>query len=222
MTDARRITAAALVVAPGLFLVSNLIHPKEFAPDNEAAQLAKIAESYQRWQAAHLISLLSLLAFAAAVAGLALLVQANVRFAAAGAAMGIAGLIGLGGALAIDGFSWGIAGEVWGKSDAYKPAAEVVLNDMQHSEWALPFYLMGVFWILGLLVLGLAAVRARLVPAWAVALLVLGAVMVGLETSIQDNVYFVIASAVLLAGGVAVALALSRGDEPHRDPVGVG
>lgn len=222
MTGERRIAAAALVVAPALFFLSNLLHPEELAVDHEAAQLAKIAEDYQRWQGAHFISLLSLLCFAVAIGALAVLVRANVRMAAAGAALGIAGLIGLGGALAIDGFSWGIAGEVWGKSDAFKPGAVEVLSDMQHSEWALPFYLLGVLWILGLLVLGLAAVRAGLVPMWTVALLVLGAVMVGLETSIQDNVYFVIASAVLLAGGIAVALALRRGDEPHGDPVGVG
>jgi hypothetical protein len=208
---ARVSTAAALVVAPALFLLSNLIHPEELAPGHEAAQLAKIAESYQRWQAAHAITLLSLLVFAAAVIGLAMVVRSNRRASWAGGALGIAGLIGLGGALAIDGFSWGIAGEVWGKSDdAGKRTAEVVLADMQHSEWALPFYLLGVLWILGVIVLAAAAARAGLVPLWAAALLGLGAIMVGLETSIQDNAYFVVASLVLLAGGAAVAASLTR------------
>ena len=212
MPDARRVTAFALVVAPALFLLSNLIHPEELAADNEPEQLAAIADAYGRWQFAHGISLVSLLVFAAAVVGLAVLVgRTNPRAGLAGGALGLAGLIGLGGALAIDGFSWGIAGEVWGKSDAAgKRVAELVLNDMQHSEWALQFYLLAVAWIVGIIVLAAAAGRARLVPMWAAALLGLGAIMVGLETSIQDNLYFVIASLVLLAGGAAVAAALMR------------
>lgn len=206
---ARGSTAAALIVAPALFLLANLIHPKEFAADHEAAQLAKIAESYSRWQAAHLISLLSLLVFAAAIVGLAMVVRANRRASWAGGALGIAGLMGLAGALTIDGFGWGIAGEVWGKSgEAGKRTAEVVLDDMQHSEWALPFYLLGVLWILGVIVLAAAAARAGIVALWAAALLGVGAIMVGLETAIQNNAYFVVASLVLLAGGVAVALGL--------------
>ena len=219
----RRLTAAALVIAPALFLLSNLLHPKEFATGHEAAQLAKIAESYQRWQAAHLITLVSLLVFAAAVVGLAVIVaRANRRASWAGGALGIAGLIGLSGALTIDGFGWGIAGEVWGRSDdAGKRAAELVLHDMQQSEWALPFYLLGVLWILGVIVLAAAAARAGIVPLWAAALLGVGAIMVGLETSIQDNVYFVIASLVLLAGGVAVAASLLRGGgAPRANPNG--
>ena len=212
---ARVSTAAALVVAPALFLLSNLLHPEEFAPDHEAAQLAKIAESYGRWQAAHVVSLVSLLVFAIAVVGLAVVVRANPRASWAGGALGIAGLIGLSGALTIDGFAWGIAGEVWGRSDdAGKRTAELVLNDLQHSEWALPFYLLAVLWILGVIVLGAAAARAGIVPLWAAALLGLGAIMVGLETSIQDNAYFVIASLVLLAGGIAMALSLLRSRAP--------
>jgi hypothetical protein len=211
---ARVSTAAALVVAPALFVLSNLIHPQELAVDHEAAQLAKIAESYTRWQVAHLITLLSLLVFAVAVVGLALVVRDNARAAWSGGALGIAGLIGLSGALTIDGFGWGIAGEVWGKSDdAGKRTAELVLNDMQHSEWALPVYLLGVLWILGVIVLAAAAGRGGLVPLWAAALLGLGAIMVGLETSIQDNAYFVVASLVLLAGGVAMAWALRQAPE---------
>ncbi|HEV2813501.1 MAG TPA: hypothetical protein VGW10_09640 [Solirubrobacteraceae bacterium] len=215
MVDERRIAAAALVVAPGLFLLSNLLHPTELATGNEPEQLAAIADDYQRWQAAHAISLASLMVFALAVAGLALLVaRSNARTARAGGALGLAGLIGLGGALAIDGFAWGIAGEVWGKSDAPgKLVAETVLDDMQHSEWALMFYLTGVLWILGMMLLSLGAARAGLVPMWAAALLILGTIMVGLETSIHSNVYFVIAAAVLLAGGIAMALHLREPPE---------
>ena len=47
-------------------------------------------------------------------------------------------------------------------------------------------------------------------PAWAGALLALGAVMAGIETAVISNAYFIAASAVLLAGGVAVAAAIAR------------
>ncbi len=210
--DERRVTAAALVAAPALFLLSNLLHPREFAPDHEAAQLAKIAEAYQRWQAAHAITFVSMLIFSVALVGLAVLVhRRDRRLGLAGGALGIAGVIGLSGVLAIDGFAWGIAGEVWGKSDdAGKRTAELVLNDLQHSEWALVFYLTPLAWIVGMLVLSLAAARTGLVPAWAGGLLALGALLVGLETAIHSNAYFVLAAAVLLAGCVAVALSLMR------------
>jgi hypothetical protein len=215
MVDERRVTAAALVVAPAIFLLANLLHPKELAPDHEAAQLAKIADAYQRWQAAHLLTLVAILVFAAAVVGLAVLVRrGDPRVGLAGGALGIAGLIGLGGVLAIDGFAWGIVGEVWARSDdAGKRTAELVLNDLQHSEWGLMFYVTPLAWIVGMVVLALGAIRTGLVPAWAGWLLALGSLLVGLEAAIRSNVYFVIAAAVLLAGGVAVALSLRQPPE---------
>ena len=210
--DERRATAAALVLGPLLFLVSNLLHPKEYATGNEPEQLASIAEAYQRWQAAHIITLLSLLVFAAAIVGLALLVvrTGDARAGWAGGALGIAGSIGLGGALTIDGFAWGIAGEVWGRSDAVgKRTAELVLADLQGSEWALPFYLTGVLWIIGLIVLAAALARRGVVPRVAAAVFGLGVLMVGLETAIQANWYFVLASVVLLVGAALVARAVA-------------
>lgn len=49
-------TAAALVVAPLLFLVDNLLHPKEVARGNEIEQVVLISQDYTRWQAAHVIT----------------------------------------------------------------------------------------------------------------------------------------------------------------------
>ena len=59
------------MVGPPLFLVDNLLHPKEYTRDHEAQQLAKIGDSYTRWQLAHTIGFLALIVFAAAVLGLA-------------------------------------------------------------------------------------------------------------------------------------------------------
>lgn len=212
MDDARRIAAGSLVLGPLLFLIANLLHPKEVATGHEAEQLGHIADAYERWQAAHLVTFFSILIFAVAVVALAVLIwPRDRRTARAGAVLGIVGLMALMGVLALDGFSWGIAGEVWARSDAAgKRTAELVLHDLQGSEWGLMFYVPGVLWILGMLVLALGAARTGLVPAWAAGLLGLGSLLVGLEGTIHSNVYFVIASVALLAGGVAVATNLAK------------
>ena len=92
--DERRIASVALVLGALLFLVANLLHPKEFATGNEAAQLAKIAENYQRWQIAHLFTFAAILLFAGgrrrprrAASG-----RATSALALAGGVLGIAGL----------------------------------------------------------------------------------------------------------------------------------
>jgi hypothetical protein len=48
-------TAAALIVAPLLLLIGNVIHPKEVGRGNELEQVGLIADAYARWQAAHVI-----------------------------------------------------------------------------------------------------------------------------------------------------------------------
>src|SRR6266540_6951941 len=68
-------TAAALIAAPLLFLVDNLLHPKEVARGNELEQMRLIADAYTRWQAAHAIGFVAILAFAPAVLGLTFLVR---------------------------------------------------------------------------------------------------------------------------------------------------
>ena len=68
-------TAAALVVAPLLFLVDNLLHPEELTRGNELEQVGLIADAYTRWQAAHVIGFLAISCSRPAVLGLAFLVR---------------------------------------------------------------------------------------------------------------------------------------------------
>src|SRR5215216_5884538 len=106
-------TAAALIVAPLLFLTDNLLHPEELTRGNELEQVGLIADAYTRWQGAHAIGFLAILAFAPAVLGLAFLVrrrQPTLGLVAGGLAM--AGVLGLAAVITIDGFAWGIAGEL--------------------------------------------------------------------------------------------------------------
>ena len=209
-SELRRITAAALVLAPALFLLDNILHPKELARGNEAEQLAEIADAYQRWQAAHAIGFVSVIVFGAAVAGLAALIYRTApRMALAGGTLAMAGLMGLAAAITIDGYTWGVLGEISARPGADPATVALALKDVQESEWSLVYYLTPVGFILGMLVLIVSAVRERLVPAWAGALLALGVLMVGTETTIISNVYFVVGAAVLLAGGAAVAWSLT-------------
>jgi len=206
----RRITAGALVLAPALFLLDNLLHPRELERGNEAKQLAEIADAYQRWQAAHAIGFLSVIVFAAVVAGLAALIYRTApRPGLAGGALAMAGLMGLAAAITIDGYTWGILGEVSARPDADPATVARALEDVQNSEWSLVYYLTPIGFILGMLVLIVSAVREQLAPAWAGALFALGLLMVGTETAIISNVYFVVGAAVLLAGGASLAWSLT-------------
>jgi Domain of unknown function (DUF4386) len=202
----RRVTAGALVLAPALFLLDNILHPKELDRGNEAEQLAEIAEAYQRWQAAHAIGFLSVIVFGVAVAGLAaLLYRSAPTPALAGGALAMAGLMGLAAAVTIDGYTWGVLGEVSARPDVDAATVQRTLEDVQGSDWSLVYYLTPLAFILGTIVLTVTAVRARLVPMWAGAIFALGVLMVGTETAIISNAYFVAGAAVLLAGGSSLA-----------------
>jgi hypothetical protein len=209
-TTLRRITAGALVLAPALFLLDNILHPKELARGNEAEQLAEIADAYQRWQAAHALGFMSVIVFGVAVAGLAALIYRSApRPALAGGALAMAGLMGLAAAVTIDGYTWGILGEVSAHPDTDAATIQRALNDVQESEWSLIYYLTPVGFILGTLVLAVAAVRQRLAPLWAALIFALGVLMVGTETVIISNVYFVVGAGVLLAGGASLAWSIA-------------
>jgi len=204
-------TAAALIVAPLLFLIDNLIHPKEVARGNELEQVRLIADAYTRWQAAHAIGFLAILAFAPAVLGLAFLVRRRrPSYGLLAGALALAGLLGLAAVIAIDGFAWGIAGELSANSPLGPNGAVEVLKDLQGSEWSLIYYLTPAGFIVGMLMLAIGAARDGAVPMWAGALLALAVLMVGTETAIASNAYFIAGAAVFLAGGVAVALPLLR------------
>jgi hypothetical protein len=204
-------TAAALIVAPLLLLIGNVIHPKEVGRGNELEQVGLIADAYARWQAAHVIGFVAILAFAPAVLGLAFLVrrrQPGYGLLAGGLAL--AGLLGLAAVIAIDGFAWGIAGELSANSPLGPAGAAEVLSDLQGSEWSLPYYLTPLGFIAGTAMLAIGAARQGAVPMWAGVLLAVAVLMVGTETLIVSNAYFIAGAVVFLAGGIAMALPLLR------------
>jgi hypothetical protein len=206
----RRATAAAFVLGPALALADNLIHPKEYERGNEAEQLAEIASNYTAWQLAHALGFVAIVVLAAAVLGLAYLVRRRQpRLGLVAGALAVAGLVGLGAAITIDGFTWGVLGEVSAKPGA-RPGAIVALHDVQHSDWSYLYYLTPVGFIAGLAALAVGAVRQGAVPTWAGGTLVIAVLLVGTETAIPSNAYFILGAAVLLIGGAATAYALAR------------
>src|SRR4051812_20173965 len=73
----RRATAAALVAAPLVPVVDNLLHPKEreTGKGNEAKRLAGIAGHVERWQSAHIFGFFASRLYGGAVLGLACFVS---------------------------------------------------------------------------------------------------------------------------------------------------
>ena len=207
----RRATAGALILAPALLLLDNIIHPKEFERDNEARQLAEIAQHPDRWQFAHALGFLAIMIFAVAVLGLAYLVRRHrPRLGLVAGALGLVGLMAFSAVIALDGFTWGTLGEVSNQRGVAPTTTEIALHEVQQSSWSLVYYVPTLGFIVGFTMLAISLGRHGVVPMWAAGLLALGAVAAAIETVVISNAYFIAASAVLLAGGIAVGSAVAR------------
>ena len=207
----RRATVAALVVSPTLLLLDNVLHPTEYRRGHEAKQLAEIADNYTRWQLAHAIGFAAIVLFTAAVVGLASLVRRRQpRLGLVSGVLGVVGLLGLASVITIDGFTWGVLGDLSAKPGVDAATTQLALHDVQHSDWSLIYYSVPVAWIASLLLLAGGVARQRAAPIWACALLAIGSLLVGTETAVTDNTYFLVGSAVMLAGCLAIAVPLAR------------
>ncbi len=214
MSDARlyrRGCGVALIVGPALFLVDNLIHPKELERGSEAEQLAEIAANADRWQIAHLIGFAGALFLMAALLGLAFLVRRRMpRLGLAAGAAGVVGLMAVAFAFALDGFTWGVLGEVSSRPGVDQATLRTALHEVQQSSWTLPYYSLILLWVAGMVGLAYGAARGGLIGARPAALLALGATLVGIEGAVASNAYFIVSSAVFLIGGVDAGIAVLR------------
>jgi hypothetical protein len=210
---------AALVAGPVLFFLDNLIHPEEFTRGHEAEQLAEVATDPARWQIAHMIGFVSLIVFAAALLGLAYAVRGHSpRLGLTAGAAGVAGLMGLAFAFALDGYTWGVLGDVYGDPAADPATVELALHDVQESGWAVPYYALTALWGVALVVLCWGAARAGILGRGAAAVLAAGTIAVGLEGVVQDNAYFIVSSALLLIGGAWAGLTILGSTEARFAP----
>jgi hypothetical protein len=103
-----------------------------------------------------------------------------------------------------------VLGDVSGRGGVDPATTATALHEVQQSGWSLVYYVPTLAFIAGFVALGIGAVRQGAVPAWTAALLALGGLLAALEIVVISNAYFIIASAVLLAGGAAVAVAIAR------------
>lgn len=211
MSDARERawTTVALIAGAGLFFLDNLLHPEELGRGNEAEQLAAIAESSERWQIAHLIGFVSLILIVGGIFGLARFVaRERPRLAHVGGALGVAGSLALAFAFALDGFTWGVLGELSARPELDDGTLAVALEEIQSSGWVLPYYTLIVAWVAGMIALAWGA--APRIGFRAATLLGAGALLIGLEGAVADNAYFIASSGVFLVGAIDAGVAILR------------
>jgi hypothetical protein len=205
---------AALVAGPALFFLDNMLHPEEFTRGHAAEQLAEIAADPALWQAAHMIGFVALMIFAAALLGLAYAVRGRLPRLGLGAGIaGVVGLMGLAFAFALDGYTWGVLGDVYRDPDADPATVEIALHEVQESGWALPYDALTALWGAAMVALCWGAARIGTLARAPAAVLAAGTIAVGLEGVVQDNAYFIASSAVLLVGGVWSGLSILRADD---------
>lgn len=206
----RRATIFGLVVASLLFVADNALHPKEYAPDHETAQLHVIAEHYTRWQVAHVLAIGTIFLYVGALLGLAFLVRRRApTLGLFGGVIAVSGAVGLAMILGLDGYSWAIVGEVSGRPGADPHTAGLVLHDLQQSNWSYAYYLPGAGFLFGMVILAVGLVRTRAVPTWVGILFGVGGVLAGLEGTIHSNAFFITGAIVLALANCAVAAAIA-------------
>jgi hypothetical protein len=210
----------ALIAGPALFFVDNLIHPRELERGNEAEQLAEIAGNADRWQIAHLIGFVGAVVLIAAALGLAYLVRRRMpRLGLIAGAATVVGLMAVAFAFALDGFTWGVLGEVASRPGTDAPTMQAALHEVQQSSWTFPYYALIALFGGGMVALAYGAARSGLIGARPAALLALGTTLVGIEGAVASNAYFIASSAVFLAGGIDTGIAVLRlPDEDARAP----
>ena len=120
------------------------------------------------------------------------------------------GMVGLAMIIGLDGYSWAIAGEVWARGD--HATAQLMLHDLQQSNWSLAYYLPGAGFLFGIVLLAIGLVRTGAVPLWVGVLYGVGGVLGGLEGAIHSNAFF-IAGAIVMALGSA---GRRRDDRSHE------
>jgi hypothetical protein len=120
------------------------------------------------------------------------------------------GLLSAAAVFAIDGYTWGVVGDVSTKPEVDQRTMVLVLHEVQNSSFSLVYYLPVGLWIVGVAALAIGAARWAGIPSVAGALLAIGALMVGIESGVTSNAYFIASSAVWLLGGIAVGAAVAR------------
>ena len=165
VTFRRRIAGGAMVIAPLVVVVAEVMHAR-FEMD-AAEQLAAVAEHTGRWYVAHLLVLLALALAVPAFFGLARILRPR-RPALAHLALllFVPGVVALAAAAGTELVLWQMA-----QSEAARPEMVALAERVYEGEGLAPIFVALLFFPLAWLVVGIGLYVSRAVPAWSAALI---------------------------------------------------
>jgi hypothetical protein len=155
------IRGLALIGAPLLFLISEIIHPETQA--EAAKELASVASNYTQWYIAHLAALFAIILLPFAIQGLlALLDGYGYVLSRVAAALISVGTVAVSGLLAFDLITWVMAEN--GSREEMIGLYEAITKS---SGFSLPFLIIGpLTLVVGMLMLAIILFRSKMVKRW--------------------------------------------------------
>ena len=204
----RIVTGFCMIAAPLAMLVGELMHPED---ESEAAdQLGVVAGDLDRWYSSHLVLFLAFLVLIPALLGLAhLLHRARPMHAFVGGGMTIIGLVAVGGIIGAEGFGGYLVSE---SADA--ESATAVWEGLIDSSRMMPLYMTSLLFNIGVLVMGYALLRSRVVASWSAMAVMLGAVLMGIGFPAGLRPVILVGMAAFLVGMASIGYAvLTETDE---------
>ncbi len=212
----RLVAGICLIAAPAVLLVGAVVHPQ--VGDTGAAHLAVVAESPDRYYAAHAIILAGLVLFLPAVLGLMhLLRESATAFGHVGGGLAMIGLFGATAVVAVD----GIAVSQMGQPEASAEEMAALLDRIKESAGLRAVAVVGaVAFLLGVLLLAYGLWRARAVQPWMAGGIAAAAIVVFIGQVTDNRFIFVIAFAIYLValGALGWRILTESDEEWARDP----
>jgi hypothetical protein len=213
--------AIATIVSAAAFVADNLLHAKELAHGHAARQLAIIAEHPDRWLFAHALGFVTVAAGGVFIVAMTVIVARDRPGAAViGGACAVAGLSANAFLLAIDGYTWGRLGAVAARPGTDAPTLAAALTAVQESSWLSGYQALPALLAAGLGILTLAALRSGALTRTAVTAYLASVALLGLESVVHSNAFFIFTAVAYFAGGALLALALLG--EPARRQAAAG
>lgn len=191
----RRLTAGfCLLAAPVVLLVGGIVHPQ--GQDAAAGHLAIVAESPNRYYAAHAIILVGLVLFLPALLGLMhLLRERGTAFGHVGGALAMIGLFGATAIVAVD----GVAVTQMGQPQVNAEEMAALLDRIKESAGLRAIAVVGgVAFLLGMVLLAYGLWRTAAVGPWTAGGITAAAIALFIGQVTNNQVIFAIAFAIYL------------------------
>ena len=206
----KMVAGACMVLAPGLLLVSTLLHPE--TGTSAASQAAAIAGDRDQWYTAHLIGLVSIVVAVPAVLGLMhMLRERRVAEGHVGGALAMVGLLAFVGLVAMEMTYWAATGPL---------ETAVLIDRVENAEGiTIPFYVMSFGFPAGMLILAYGLSAARVVGSWMAGALAGGALAMAIAFPTATEWLMVVAAGLLTVGFASIGwMVLNETDEEWAHP----